>query len=352
MKRILNHIFIDGLSGMASGLFATLIIGTILGQIGVYVGGTAGGYMIFIASAAKALTGAGIGVGIACKYQAPILVAVSAAVAGTVGAYAGRMIDGSFLADGSVVLAGAGDPLGAFIASVAAVEIGILISGRTGLDVILTPVSVIAAGSAVGIAVGPPCSALMAYLGELIIWATEQQPFLMGIVVAVVMGMLLTLPISSAAFGVMLGLGGISAGAATVGCAANMIGFAVASFRENGMSGLISQGIGTSMLQVSNIMRRPVIWLPAILSSAVLGPVSTCLLKLTNNAVGCGMGTSGLVGPVTMYQTMTAAGGSPVIVATEILIMLFAAPAVLSAFFASLMRKWGWIRKGDMKLDI
>ena len=174
----------------------------------------------------------------------------------------------------------------------------------------------------------------------------------MGIVVAVVMGMLLTLPISSAAFGVMLGLGGISAGAATVGCAANMIGFAVASFRENGMSGLISQGIGTSMLQVSNIMRRPVIWLPAILSSAVLGPVSTCLLKLTNNAVGCGMGTSGLVGPVTMYQTMTAAGGSPVIVATEILIMLFAAPAVLSAFFASLMRKWGWIRKGDMKLDI
>ena len=352
MKRILNHIFIDGLSGMASGLFATLIIGTILGQVGVYVGGTAGGYMIFIASAAKALTGAGIGVGIACKYQAPILVAASAAVAGTVGAYAGRMIDGSFLADGSVVLAGAGDPLGAFIASVAAVEIGILISGRTGLDIVLTPVSVIAAGSAVGIAVGPPCSALMTYLGELIIWATEQQPFLMGIVVAVVMGMLLTLPISSAAFGVMLGLGGISAGAATVGCAANMIGFAVASFRENGMSGLIYQGIGTSMLQVSNIMRRPVIWLPAILSSAVLGPVSTCLLKLTNNAVGCGMGTSGLVGPVTMYQTMTAAGGSPVIVATEILIMLFAAPAVLSAFFASLMRKWGWIRKGDMKLDI
>ena len=352
MKRILNHIFIDGLSGMASGLFATLIIGTILGQVGVYVGGTAGGYMIFIASAAKALTGAGIGVGIACKYQAPILVAASAAVAGTVGAYAGRMIDGSFLADGSVVLAGAGDPLGAFIASVAAVEIGILISGRTGLDIVLTPVSVIAAGSAVGIAVGPPCSALMTYLGELIIWATEQQPFLMGIVVAVVMGMLLTLPISSAAFGVMLGLGGISAGAATVGCAANMIGFAVASFRENGMSGLISQGIGTSMLQVSNIMRRPVIWLPAILSSAVLGPVSTCLLTLTNNAECCGMGTSGLVGPVTMYQTMTAAGGSPVIVATEILIMLFAAPAVLSAFFASLMRKWGWIRKGDMKLDI
>ena len=169
MKRILNHIFIDGLSGMASGLFATLIIGTILGQVGVYVGGTAGGYMIFIASAAKALTGAGIGVGIACKYQAPILVAASAAVAGTVGAYAGRMIDGSFLADGSVVLAGAGDPLGAFIASVAAVEIGILISGRTGLDIVLTPVSVIAAGSAVGIAVGPPCSALMTYLGELII---------------------------------------------------------------------------------------------------------------------------------------------------------------------------------------
>lgn len=352
MKKILNHIFIDGLSGMASGLFATLIIGTTLGQIGSLMGGAAGSYIVLVASAAKALTGAGIGVGVACRYGASVLVTVSAAVAGTVGAYASKIIAGTLLSDGAVVLAGAGDPLGAFLASFAAIEIGMLISGRTGLDIILTPVGTITAGSAVGLIVGPPCSSLMTALGNIIIWATEQQPLLMGIVVSVVMGMLLTLPVSSAALGVILGLGGISAGAATVGCAANMVGFAVASYRENGIGGLISQGIGTSMLQVPNIMKRPVIWLPAILTSAILGPVSTCLLRLTNNSVGCGMGTSGLVGPVTMYQTMTAAGGSPAVVLTEIFIMLFVAPAALSVCFSSFMRKWGWIRPGDMKLDV
>lgn len=269
------------------------------------------------------------------------------------GAYAGAITGGTFLSDaGAVVLSGAGDPLGAFLASFAAIEAGRLVSGRTSLDILVTPVVVIASGTVVGLIAGPPCSSLMTALGDIIIWATEQQPFLMGIVVSVVMGMVLTLPVSSAALGVILGLGGIAAGAATVGCAANMVGFAVAGYRENGVGGLISQGIGTSMLQVPNIMRRPVIWLPAILTSAVLGPVSTCVLHLTNNAVGSGMGTSGLVGPVTMYQTMVSEGADPVIVLAEIAVMLFAAPAVLSAFFAAYMRKWGWIRQGDMKLEI
>lgn len=353
MKKILTHIFIDGLSGMASGLFATLIIGTILEQIGNFAGGTAGGYIVLAASAAKAVTGAGIAVGVACKYGASVLVTVSAAAAGMTGAYAGAITGGTFLSDaGAVVLSGAGDPLGAFLASFAAIEAGRLVSGRTSLDILVTPVVVIASGTVVGLIAGPPCSSLMTALGDIIIWATEQQPFLMGIVVSVVMGMVLTLPISSAALGVILGLGGIAAGAATVGCAANMVGFAVAGYRENGVGGLISQGIGTSMLQVPNIMRRPVIWLPAILTSAVLGPVSTCVLHLTNNAVGSGMGTSGLVGPVTMYQTIVSEGADPVIVLAEIAVMLFAAPAVLSAFFAAYMRKWGWIRQGDMKLEI
>ena len=354
MKKILTHIFIDGLSGMASGLFATLIIGTILEQIGNFAGGTAGGYIVLAASAAKAVTGAGIAVEVSpVQYGASVLVTVSAAAAGMTGAYAGAITGGTFLSDaGAVVLSGAGDPLGAFLASFAAIEAGRLVSGRTSLDILVTPVVVIASGTVVGLIAGPPCSSLMTALGDIIIWATEQQPFLMGIVVSVVMGMVLTLPISSAALGVILGLGGIAAGAATVGCAANMVGFAVAGYRENGVGGLISQGIGTSMLQVPNIMRRPVIWLPAILTSAVLGPVSTCVLHLTNNAVGSGMGTSGLVGPVTMYQTMVSEGADPVIVLAEIAVMLFAAPAVLSAFFAAYMRKWGWIRQGDMKLEI
>ena len=353
MKKILTHIFIDGLSGMASGLFATLIIGTILEQIGNFAGGTAGGYIVLAASAAKAVTGAGIAVGVAYTRSRVVLVTVSAAAAGMTGAYAGAITGGTFLSDaGAVVLSGAGDPLGAFLASFAAIEAGRLVSGRTSLDILVTPVVVIASGTVVGLIAGPPCSSLMTALGDIIIWATEQQPFLMGIVVSVVMGMVLTLPISSAALGVILGLGGIAAGAATVGCAANMVGFAVAGYRENGVGGLISQGIGTSMLQVPNIMRRPVIWLPAILTSAVLGPVSTCVLHLTNNAVGSGMGTSGLVGPVTMYQTMVSEGADPVIVLAEIAVMLFAAPAVLSAFFAAYMRKWGWIRQGDMKLEI
>ncbi len=174
----------------------------------------------------------------------------------------------------------------------------------------------------------------------------------MGIVVSAVMGIVLTLPISSAALGIILGLTGISAGAATVGCAANMVGFAVASFKENGWGGLISQGVGTSMIQVPNIMKRPAIWLPAILASVVLGPVSTCALGLTNNAVGCGMGTSGLVGPITMYQTMVEAGASPTVVLIEIIVMLFVAPGILSWFFGKILRKWGWIRENDMKLEL
>ncbi len=352
IKKVLNHIFIDGLSGMASGLFATLIIGTILAQIADFVPGTAGEYIGLVASATKAVTGAGIGVGVACKFKCDPLVTVSAASAGMVGAFASKILAGTFIVDGAVTLAGPGDPLSAFIAALVGIEIGRLVSKKTGLDIIVTPICSIASGSIVGLIVGPPCSELLTALGQIIIWATEQQPFIMGIVVSAVMGIVLTLPISSAALGVILGLTGISAGAATVGCAANMVGFAVASFKENGWGGLISQGVGTSMIQVPNIMRRPAIWLPAILASVVLGPVSTCVLGLTNNAVGCGMGTSGLVGPITMYQTMVEAGASPTVVLIEIIVMLFVAPGVLAWIFGKILRKWGWIRENDMKLEL
>ncbi len=352
IKKWLNRVFIEGLSGMASGLFATLIVGTILSQIGTILGGVLGGYFTMIASVVKVLTGAGIGVGVAHKYGEAPLVAVSAASAGMIGAFASKLLAGTVIQEGGLLLSGAGEPLGAFIAAYIAIECGHLVSGKTKLDILLTPIVSILSGSIVGLLVGPPISEFMQKLGLMIQWGTSQQPFLMGIIVSVLMGMILTLPISSAALGVVLNLSGISAGAAAVGCSAQMVGFAVASFKENGIGGLFAQGIGTSMLQVPNIVKKPIIWLPAILSSAILGPVSTIILKMTNNAIGSGMGTAGLVGQIMAYQTMVGEGGSKFIVLLEILMMHLILPAILTYFFAEAMRKKGLIKDGDMKLDL
>lgn len=351
MKKIVNRIFVDGLSGMASGLFATLIIGTIIQQIGLLIGGELGNSLYTMGKVAAAVTGAGIGCGMAVKLKESPLVILSAATAGMVGAFASKILAGAVLVDGVITLSGPGEPLGAFIGAYIGIEAGHLVSGKTKIDILLTPMVSIVAGSVVGLLAGPPISAFMVKLGEMIQWGTEQWPFVMGIVVSVLMGMILTLPISSAALGVILNLSGIAAGAATVGCCANMVGFAVASYRENKMGGLLAQGLGTSMLQVPNIVRRPLIWLPAILSSAVLGPVSTCILKMTNNAVGSGMGTSGLVGQIMAYQTMAAVEG-PVKTMILILIMHFLAPGFLAYVVSEFMRKNKWIKYGDMKLDI
>ena len=202
-----------------------------------------------------------------------------------------------------------------------------------------------------GIVLGPPISQFMAWLGSIINWGTEQQPILMGIIVSVLMGIILTLPISSAALGVVLNLSGIAAGAAAVGCCANMIGFAVISYRENKLGGLLAQGLGTSMLQMPNIVKKPIIWLPAIISSAILGPISTAVLHMTNNATGSGMGTAGLVGPIMAFQTMAPEVGA-VIAIIEIIAMHFIAPAVLSLIISEGMRKIGLIKTNDLKLDI
>lgn len=350
--RLLNHIFIDGMSGMASGLFATLIIGTILAQIGAMIPGTVGEAIVLMGKAASAVTGAGIGIGVAQRLKAPVYVLLSAATAGMVGAFAAKILAGTFFAGGVVTLAGPGEPLGAFIAAMVAVDVGRLVAGKTKIDIIITPMVSILSGGAVGLLIGPPISTFMTGLGALVNWGTEQQPLLMGVIVSVLMGMILTLPISSAAVGVVLNLSGVAAGAATVGCCANMIGFAVASWRENKFGGLMAQGLGTSMLQVANIMRRPVIWLPAILTSAILGPVSTVVLGMTSNATGSGMGTAGLVGPIMAYETMVQGGMAPWMVLLQIALMHFILPAVLSLAFSEWFRKLGWIREGDMKLDL
>ena len=351
MKKFFNRVFIDGLSGMALGLFATLIVGTIIQQIGSLVGGTTGDMIFLIGKVAAALTGAGIGVGVCCKFKASPLVTVSAGVAGMVGAFASKLLAGTVLVEGAIVLAGPGEPLGAFLAAYIGMELGLKVSGKTKVDILVTPLVVIGAGSVVGLILGPPISRFMTALGAMINWGTEQQPFLMGIIVSVLMGMILTLPISSAALGVILNLGGLAAGAATVGCCCNMVGFAVASYRENKMGGLIAQGIGTSMLQVPNIMRKPVIWIPAIVSSAVLGPVSTMLLHMTNNATGSGMGTAGLVGQIMTWQTMTATQPQTVVL-IKILAIQIILPAIITLLVSEFMRKKGWIKYGDMKLDV
>lgn len=351
LKKILDRIFIEGLSGMAHGLFATLIVGTIIQQIGTLVGGQTGNLLYAIGKVAAALTSAGIGVGVAYRFKASSLVVLSAATAGMVGGFASKLLAGTVLNEGAMVFAGPGEPLGAFLAAYIGIEVGQLLAGKTKIDILLTPIVTVGVGSFAGLLAGPPISRFMAKIGEMINWGTEQQPLVMGIVVSVLMGMALTLPISSAALGVILNLNGLAAGAATIGCCCNMVGFAVASFRENKIGGLLAQGIGTSMLQIPNIVRNPLIWLPAILSSAILGPVGTLVLKMINNATGSGMGTAGLVGQIMTWQTMTATEPSTIVL-IKIFVIQIILPAIVTAAIAEFMRRKKWIKQGDMKLDL
>lgn len=356
MKKLLQYVFIDGLSGMALGLFSTLIIGTILQQLGnlLFLSPLPSSIplaLVRFGKIASCLTSAGIGVGLACKYKGSALITLASAVAGFVGGYASPILSDKLFTDSGLLLSGPGEPLGAFIAAFVAFTCAKIVSGRTTLDIILTPLTGILTGSAVGLLVGPPISAFMNTIGSFINWGVEQQPFLMGIIVSVTMGIMLTLPISSAALGIILNLSGLAAGAATVGCCCNMIGFATASFKENKISGLFAQGLGTSMLQIPNIIKKPLIWLPAILSSAVLGPVSTMLFKMTNNATGSGMGTAGLVGPLMTWETMKGSHDLGFLT-LKILCIQFLLPALLSLLFSYLLRKKGLIKTGDMKLDL
>lgn len=359
MKKLLHEIFIDGLSGMATGLFATLIIGTIIVQISTLIPAPFNNYVFLCGKLAMVLTGAGIGVGVASRLKSSPMVLVSAIAAGMIGAYASKISAAvtsgdlsTFFDANTTHLASVGEPLGSFLAVITVVYIGKLVSGRTPIDILVTPLCCIGCGGAVGLILGPPISNLMAKLGALINWGTEQAPFTMGVVVSVLVGIILTLPISSAALCVILGLSGLAAGAATVGCCANMVGFAVASYRENKVNGLLAQGLGTSMLQIGNIVKKPIIWIPAIVASAILGPVSTLVFKMTNNATGAGMGTAGLVGQINTYQTMVAEGGSATVVIIKILIIQIILPAIIAYTTSEFMRKKGWINNGDMKLNV
>ncbi len=337
VKPSLKTYFIDSMGAMALGLFASLLIGTIFKTLGEQFEVK---FLMEVASFATAATGMAIGVAVANSLKAPPLVMFSCAVVGTIGYSLGAQIDSA-----TTYTAG---PAGAFFAVILACELGKIVSKETKVDIIVTPVVTILAGFGIAKLCCPAIAYCMYYLGDFVNTATEMQPLLMGIVVAVVVGIILTLPISSAAICAMIGISGLAGGAATVGCCAQMVGFAVISFRENKWSGLVAQGLGTSMLQMGNICRRPLIWIPPTLAAAICGPLSTMIFKLKCEGAAAGMGTCGLVGPI---GVLSATEGST-FTWVGIALLCIVLPAVLSLLFSEIMRKLGWIKEGDLKLEL
>lgn len=358
-----KRIFIDGLGGMAHGLFASLLIGCIIGTISNYinipvtVAGETVNFLGQVRTYCYAIQGSAMACAIAYAMKAPPFVIYSCLAVG----YAAN------------ALGGGGGPLAAFFVTIAAVFLGKLVSKRTPVDIIVTPFVTIVLGVVVALIIAPPIGSVATLLGDLIMKATELQPFWMGIVCAALMGVILTLPISSAAICAAFGLVGLAGGACVAGCCAHMVGFAVCSYRENRVGGLLSQGLGTSMLQVPNLLRKPKLWIPPVIASIVNGPIATCLFKLQMNGapISSGMGTSGLVGPIGLAtgwaspsdQALAAVGGglgvdleaavaNPVMNWIGLIVVCFVIPAVVSLLVSEFMRKKGWIEFGDYKLEV
>ena len=348
---------VDALGAMAQGLFCTLLVGTILNTLGSQLGigflsasvvtiGTGDAATAYtIGGLASAMVGPAMAIAIGYALQAPPLVLFSLAPVG----YATN------------ILGGAGGPLAVLIIAIIAAECGKAVSKETKIDILVTPVVTVLAGIGVAYLVAPPIGAAASYIGNLIMWATELQPFFMGVLVSVIVGMALTLPISSAAICAALGLTGLAGGAAVAGCCAQMVGFAVLSFKENKWGGLVSQGLGTSMLQMGNIVRNPKIWIPPTAAAAITGPIATCIFQFQMNdpagGVASGMGTCGMVGPIGVYAGWVndvATGAKAAITGMDwaaMALICIVLPAVLSCFFGIACRKLGWIKEGDLKLD-
>ncbi len=336
--------FVDAMSAMALGLFASLLMGTIFGTVLRYIPAGNVFYDFFkLLSSAGTASGAMIGVAVAYSLKAPVLVMLSAGVCGQFGYAYGA----TFILDGVTKVVTAG-PAGAFVAALVAVEIGKLVSKSTKIDILVTPATTLGVGALVTMLTCPAIAFLMYWLGYFVNATTEILPFFMGIVISVVMGIILTLPISSAAICAMIGIGGLAGGAAAVGCCAQMVGFAVISFRENRWGGVVAQGLGTSMLQMGNIVKNPLIWIPATLASAVTGPISTCLFGLTCTGVNAGMGTCGLVGPIGIFSDMGFTAPSVI----GVILLCIVLPAVLSLVFSEIMRKIGLIKENDLRLEL
>lgn len=332
---------VDALGAMAQGLFASLLIGTIISTLGEQLGIP---LLVTVGAYAKGATGAAMAISIGYALQCPPLVLFSLAAVGMA----------------TNELGGAGGPLAVLIVTIVAAECGKLVSKETKIDIIVTPMVTIGAGVLFAMACAPTIGQAASSVGMAIMWATELQPFFMGIIVSVIMGIALTLPISSAAICAALALTGLAGGAAVAGCCAQMVGFAVMSFKENKWGGLFAQGIGTSMLQMGNIVKNPKIWIPPILASAVTGPLATCLFKFQMNgaAVASGMGTCGFVGQIGVYTGWLndiAEGTKAGITGMDwlgMVLICFILPALLTVLFSIPLRKWGWIKENDLKLDL
>ena len=331
---------IDALGAMAQGLFCSLLIGTIINTLGTQFHipfltmavATVNDTQYTVGSLASAMSGPAMAVAIGYALHCPPLVLFSLITVGFA----------------SNALGGAGGPLAVLFVAIVAAEIGKAVSKETKIDILVTPLVTIGVGVGLSAWWAPALGKAAMKVGSVIMWATDLQPFFMGILVSALIGIALTLPISSAAICIMLSLDGLAGGAATAGCCAQMIGFAVLSFRENGVGGLLAQGLGTSMLQMGNIVKNPKVWLPPTLASMITGPVATMMFHLENIPAGAGMGTCGLVGPIGIYTAM--GGGSNMWIG--ILVVCFVLPAVLSWMFGEILRKIGWIKDGDLKLDL
>ncbi len=374
LKRYLSRYFVDAMGSMAQGLFASLLIGTIIGTLAGYVGRVESllwlaDAMNLIANAAKAATGMAIGVAIAYRLGSHPLVIFSAAAVGYLSNAMGAIInEGSIISWGAMAKGDYGTfysagPAGAFFAVIIAAEVGMLVSKKTKVDILVTPIVTLTAGFIGSIAFCPAISYVMYYLGIFITNATYWSPLLMGIVLSVVMGVILTLPISSAAICAMIfsstaqaiavDMGKeeaflLAGGACVAGCCAQMVGFAVVSFRENKWGGIVSQGLGTSMLQMGNIVKKPVIWLAPTLAAAITGPISTMVFKLKCSGVSAGMGTCGMVGPI---GVISSTEWTPMMWIGLVLVCIVL-PAILSFIFNEIFRRLGWIKTGDMQLDL
>lgn len=332
---------IDALSAMAQGLFASLLIGTIISTIGEQVGIE---ILITVGNYAKAATGAAMAISIGYALQCPPLVLFSLTAVGMA----------------ANELGGAGGPLAVLIVTIFAAECGKLVSKETKIDIIVTPMVSIGVGVLLSLWWAPAIGAAASAVGSAIMWATELQPFFMGILVSVIVGIALTLPISSAAICAALALTGLAGGAAVAGCCAQMVGFAVMSFKENRWGGLFAQGIGTSMLQMGNIVKNPKIWIPPTVASAITGPIATCVfqMKMNGAAVASGMGTCGLVGQIGVYTGWVndiAEGTKAAITGMDwlgLVLICFILPGVLTWLIAQPLRKAGWIKENDLKLDL
>jgi uncharacterized membrane protein len=342
---------IDALGAMAQGLFCSLLIGTILNTIGTqfHIGfltspvAVVSGIEYTVGGLASAMSGPAMAVAIGYALKCPPLVLFSLITVGFA----------------SNALGGAGGPLAVLFVAIIASELGKAVSKETRIDILVTPLVTIGSGIALSALLAPELGAIAMKLGEVIMWVTELQPFLMGILVSVIVGIALTLPISSAAICAALGLTGLAGGAAVAGCCAQMIGFAVMSFPENGIGGLVSQGIGTSMLQMGNIVKNPRIWIAPIVTSAITGPVATCIfhLRMDGAAVSSGMGTCGFVGQIGVYSGWVKSiteGTRGAITAFDwagLILISFVLPAVLAPLINLMVRKLGWVKDGDMKLS-